>query len=147
MGLRMIARPERCLPWVHDLIVDLDVKCFPEDYRVKPEGAYWWIDEEGGAPVAFAALKVCGAEYNRGLGYLSRAGVLPKYRGQGRQRRLIHARLAAARRLGLSEVVTYVVSSNLASANSLIGAGFRLYGPAERWGGKEALYFRRRVGG
>lgn len=127
--------------------MDLDAKCFPEDYRVKPEGAYWWIDEEKGVPVAFAGMKVCAADYNRGLGYLSRAGVLAKYRGQGRQRRLIHARVAQAGRLGLAEVVTYVMAANLASANSLIGAGFRLYHPAERWGGKEALYFRRRLGG
>lgn len=147
MGLRLVARPEKCPPWVADLIVDLDAKCFPEDYRVKPEGAYWWIDEEKGVPVAFAGMKVCAADYNRGLGYLSRAGVLAKYRGQGRQRRLIHARVAQAGRLGLAEVVTYVMAANLASANSLIGAGFRLYHPAERWGGKEALYFRRRLGG
>jgi len=147
MGQRLIARPEKCLPWVHDLIVDLDAQCFPQDYRVKPEGAYWWIDEERGLPVAFAALRVCAAEYNRGLGYLSRAGVLAKYRGQGRQRRMILKRVAHARRLGLSEVVTYVVAANLASANSLIGAGFRLYDPTERWGGKDALYFRQRLKG
>lgn len=147
MGLRLVARPGKCPPWVADLIVELDAKCFPEDYRVKPEGVYWWLDEDRGKPVAFAGMKVCAADYNRGLGYLSRAGVLPKYRGQGRQRRMIHARLALARRLRLVEVVTYVMAANLASANSLIGAGFRLYSPSERWGGKDALYFRHRVGG
>jgi GNAT superfamily N-acetyltransferase len=146
MSLRLVARPGKCPPWVADLIVELDAKCFPEDWRVKPEGVYWWLDEEKGKPVGFAGLKVCGADYNRGMGYLSRAGVVAGYRGQGRQRRLIHARVRYARRLGLKEVVTYVVPSNLPSANSLIGAGFKLYGPSERWGGKAALYFRRVVG-
>jgi GNAT superfamily N-acetyltransferase len=145
MGLRLVATPEECAAWVHDLIVELDAQCFPGDWRVKPEGAYWWIDEEKGKPVAFAGMKVCGADYNRGLGYLSRAGVVAGQRGQGRQRRLVHARVRMARRLGLKEVVTYVVAGNLASANSLIRAGFKLYSPAERWGGKDALYFRRRL--
>jgi RimJ/RimL family protein N-acetyltransferase len=146
MGLRLVAKAGEAAPWVQDLVVALDAECFPADWRVKPLEAYWWLDEVRGVVVGYGGLKVCGTAVNRGLGFLSRCGVLPDWRGQGRQKRMIAARVAYARRLGLREVVTYVVPNNLASANSLIACGFRFYVPATRWGGCEALYFRRVLG-
>jgi GNAT superfamily N-acetyltransferase len=127
----------------HELIVGLDAKCFPADARVEPLDSIWWTVWTGGEAVAFAGLRVCQDPANRGVGFLSRAGVLPVHRGRGLQKRLIRCRLNEARRLGLLEVVTYVLPSNLPSANSLIGLGFKLYRPTSRWGGVEALYFRR----
>ena len=72
-----------------------------------------------------------------------RSGVLPPYRGKGLQKELIQARVTLARRHHFQEVVTYVLNWNLASANSLIACGFRLYHPAEQYAGKSAYYFRK----
>jgi RimJ/RimL family protein N-acetyltransferase len=127
----------------HDLIVALDAVCFPADERVKPEESSWWVVCDEGATVAYAGLRPCREPFNRGLAFLSRAGVLSSHRGRGLQKRMIRARLREARRLGMHEVVTYCVPENLASANSLIACGFRLYRPEHRWGGSAALYFRK----
>ena len=124
-----------------ELVVSLDAACFPSDDRVVPEESQWWAIYDGGKPIAYAGLRFCREPYNRGLAFLSRAGVLVSHRGQGLQRRLIGVRLREARRRAMREVVTYVVPNNLASANSLIRCGFRLYRPEYRWGGAAALYF------
>jgi len=141
--IRHVARPESCPEWIRETILRLDEACFPADWRVRVDGCHWWIDEEDRVPVAYAALKPCIERSNRGLGFLSRVGVLRDWRGQGRQKRLIRRRVDHARRLGLRELMTYTTAENLASANSLISCGFRLYSPHHRWGGKESLYFRR----
>lgn len=123
----------------------MDMACFPADEPVKPEESYWWTVWSGGEAIAYAGLRVCQDPCNKGLGFLSRAGVLRAYRGQGLQKRLIRKRVTVARIMGLRELVTYVVPSNLASANSLIACGFKLYRPAYRWGGAGAMYFRREL--
>ena len=74
-----------------------------------------------------------------------RSGVLSKHRGQGLQKRLIKARIAMARRHGYQEIVTYVLDWNLASANSLIACGFRLYNPESKYAGSKAFYFRKNL--
>ena len=56
------------------------------------------------------------------------------------QQRLIRARVAAARRLAVNELVTYVMIYNVASINSLVNCGFRFYVPATKWGGTTAVY-------
>lgn len=141
--IRLVARPDSCPEWIRDTILRLDQVCFPADWRVRVENCYWWIEEEDREPIAYAALRPCAAKHNSSLGFLSRVGVVPGWRGQGRQKRLIQRRVAQARRIGLSELVTYTTPENLASANSLISCGFRLYSPHHAWGGKSSLYFRK----
>jgi GNAT superfamily N-acetyltransferase len=123
----------------------LDEVCFPADVRVATENVLWWITWLNGEAVAYAGLRVCRESFNRGLAFLCRAGVRPEHRGHGLQRRMIEARVAYARKLGIRELVTYVVPDNLASANSLIACGFKLYRPEHRWGGSAAMYFRMRL--
>jgi GNAT superfamily N-acetyltransferase len=131
-----------------DPVVEMDSVCFPSDVRVAPEGSLWWVARHRRAGVVgYAGLRICQMPYNRGLGFLCRAGVLQAHRGRGLQRQMIAVREAYARRMGLRELVTYVVPTNFASANSLIACGFRLYRPSHRWGGVEALYFRKKVTG
>ena len=103
------------------------------------------IRDTKGTPIAFGGLRGCKHEANKGLAYMIRSGVRSKHRGQGLQKRLIKARIAMARRNGFSEIVTYVLDWNLASANSLIACGFRLYTPADYYAGKKAYYFRKRL--
>lgn len=73
-----------------------------------------------------------------GAYYLSRAMVLPEYRGRGLQKRLIRARVAHARRLGCPRVVTYTNPVNVASNNSLIACGFKTASPWD--GDKNSLW-------
>lgn len=126
-------------------VLPLDQECFPSDHRPVLENSLWWVVWRGREPVGYAGLRVCENAQNKGLGFLSRAGVLREHRGRGLQRRLIRAREAEARSLGLSELITYVALWNCVSLNSLVACGYRFYRPADKWGGKESLYLRKRL--
>lgn len=126
-------------------VLALDQECFPSDYRPTLENSLWWVVWQGKEPVGYAGLRVCQTSCNKGLGFLSRAGVLRKHRGKGLQKRLIRAREAEARALGLNELVTYVAHWNSPSINSLVSCGYRFYRPATKWGGKEAVYLRKQL--
>lgn len=126
-------------------VLPLDQLCFPSDHRPTLERSLWWVVWLGKEPIGYAGLRICAGAQNKGLGYLSRAGVLPKHRGRGLQKRLIRARETEARALGLREIVTYAAHWNCASINSLVSCGYRFYQPATRWGGKAAVYLRKRI--
>lgn len=126
-------------------VLPLDQECFPSDHRPVLENSLWWVVWRGREPVGYAGLRVCENAQNKGLGFLSRAGVLRKHRGRGLQRRLIRAREAEARSLGLTDLVTYVALWNCPSLNSLVACGYRFYRPADKWGGKESVYLRKRL--
>jgi GNAT superfamily N-acetyltransferase len=101
---------------------------------------HWWLVYHDDAPVAFAGLvKACQHENS---GYFIRAGVLPEHRGNGLQRRLIRVREMRARKNGWTRIVTET-NENIPSANSLIGAGFKLYAPRNPWGLSTALYWTK----
>lgn len=141
---RLVAVPDRISPSIVEKITELDKICFPGDYRVRIPNTWWWfVYDADGDVAAYAGLRECTQICNRGLGYLCRAGVIEKYRGNGLQKELINARVRYAKRLGLKQAVTYVSPSNLASANSLVACGFRLYNPTYRWGGKDCFYLRK----
>jgi RimJ/RimL family protein N-acetyltransferase len=124
-------------------IMRLDKILFSEDQAVDPSGGWWWLIRHNGKPVAFGGLRGCRHPSNKGLAYMIRSGVLSKHRGKGLQKKLIKARIAMAKRQGYKEIVTYVLDWNLASANSLIACGFRLYHPQEKYAGSKAFYFRK----
>jgi RimJ/RimL family protein N-acetyltransferase len=136
------ATPENLHPEIEKTILDLDNRCFPSDGAVEPDDdSFWWVAWDGITPVAFAGMRPCQQKCNEGIVALTRCGVVKDYRGQGIQKRLIRSRVAYAKRLGLRQVVAYVKTWNLASANSLIACGFKLYGG--KWGGKGSLHFYR----
>ena len=78
-------------------------------------------------------------------GYMCLAGVLPAYRGQGLQKRLIKARVKKARRLGWTYLLTETILDNSHSQANLIDCGFRPYNPAKPWGDPSAVYWRRKL--
>ena len=121
-------------------VLALDEICFPHDDRITTADSLWWIVWQDKTPVAYAGLRLCKDPRNLGLAFLNRAGVVPGHRGRGLQQRLIRARVAAARRLAVNELVTYVMIYNVASINSLVNCGFRFYVPATKWGGTTAVY-------
>ena len=106
-------------------VLALDEICFPHDDRITTADSLWWIVWQDKTPVAYAGMRLCKDPRNLGLAFLNRAGVVPGHRGRGLQQRLIRARVAAARRLAVNELVTYVMIYNVASINSLVNCGFR----------------------
>lgn len=103
-----------------------------------PRATERWIARDAdGAPVGFASA-FCDSAGNV---FLSSAGVLPRARGAGLQRRLIRVRVNWARSIGAPKVYTYTVLKNYPSMISLIKAGFELYTPYYAYAGADAHYF------
>lgn len=123
-----------------DAIKRMDRICFPEYGPPPLDGAYWWFAfDSNEAPVGYASLTY----FPTGTAFLSRAGVLPRARGHGLQRRLVYAREREARRAGVQRMVTYTSSDNIYSSNNMIRCGYRLYIPEYSWGLKRALYWEK----
>ena len=126
-------------------LIDLQLLCLPSDDPETPkEGSWWWlaIDEDGKA-VGFAGMRP--SDRWQQTMYLCRAGVLPEYRGQGIQKRLISVRLIKARSLGNTHAITDCTTENPASARSLIAAGFRPYWPQIPWALPHSIYWIRKL--
>lgn len=125
-------------------IVELHSKCFRTaelDMNLFKQG-HWWIVYLGNFAVGFAGM-VPSKRWGDAV-YFCRSGVHPDYRGRGIQKRLIRARLAKARKLGMNWAITDT-RRNPASANSLISEGFRMYQPALPWSFKDACYWRKKL--
>jgi len=108
----------------------------------------WLIATALGEPVAYAGLRVVTKAEDREEfcgetgAFLCRAGVLPKWRGLGLQRRLIRRRVEIATRYNLTPF-TYVYALNPWSANNLWRERFSAYMPKSLWAGGEVIYFRK----
>jgi predicted acetyltransferase len=142
MGKIRIERVDNKDPMIQFLLRDMDKECFPSVGEASPQvdSGVWWIARDGKMPVGYACLRPSKQLSN--WGYLSRAGVTAAYRGQGLQKRLIRVRLAYARAMGWEGVVTDTAKDNVASSNSLIASGFRLFRPRVAWSFDSALYWR-----
>lgn len=118
----------------------LQVAVFSNGEHRDPNKDHWWLALVHDQPAGFACLRVMDSK----IAYLALAGVLPKYRGRGIQKRLIKLRENYARALGCKVMITYVAWANWPSANSLIRAGYKIYTPAGKpWGLKYSLYFQK----
>lgn len=142
----MIVRIRAVDPFEDDDAADdirhLHSQCMPDDELPDLTTGFWWIGRDtGGTPVAYAGLhpsrKFCDA------GYLCAAGVAPKARGNGLQRRLIQARETKARQLGWRWLITDTIPNNPASSNTLISCGFRTYVPSDPWRLAGAIYWKK----
>jgi GNAT superfamily N-acetyltransferase len=105
----------------------------------KGDNYLWWVAYVDGEIAGYAAIGLFDTEGR--YGFLSRAAVLPKFRGQGLQKKLIRVREAEAKRRGYRYFITYTAKWNVKSANSLTSCGYRLYNPAWKYGCANALYF------
>lgn len=115
----------------------------PANYHADLMEGQWWLARSDGKDAGFCAI--APSKQFRDCAYLSRAGVMPDYRGKGLQQRMIRLRLRWAKSQGYRCVVTDTVPSNLASSNSLISCGFKLYRPSKPWAANGALYWRIKV--
>jgi ribosomal protein S18 acetylase RimI-like enzyme len=111
--------------------------CLPGDRPLDlVDDDFLWVAYDGSKQVGFVLFRDHG-----GLVFLERAGVLPAYGGRGLYQRLLRA---AERGLPKgARLVTYTARDNLASANGLIAAGWRLYEPQARWGWADGLYLTK----
>ena len=125
------------------IIMRLQKATLPYDKPYEPKSGAWFIAyAEDGEPAAFAGI-VQSNQWTD-TAYLCRAGVLTKYTGHGLQARLIKARLRAAKAMGYVHAITDT-TTNPASSNSLINAGFKLYEPSRPHAYAHSLYWRIKV--
>jgi GNAT superfamily N-acetyltransferase len=128
---------------IAEQIKTMHMVCFGDTApQVDPSEGWWWLASHKRHVIGFGALTVGSSDPNSG--YLMRSGVLPDWRGQGLQRRLIRARETKARKLGFQYIVTDT-TYNTPSSNSLIKAGYKLYHPKNPWGMKNTLYWRKEL--
>lgn len=129
-------------PAVWARITAMDAACFADGSpALESNVGAWWIATAGEEEAGY-----CGVRHTAsvGVGYLCRAGVLPKFRGAGLQKLFIRRRLAHAKAQGWTYVVTDT-NDNPASANSLIACDFRLYRPESPWSFDTSLYWRKHL--
>lgn len=130
-------------PKIAALITRLQKETLPYDKPYEPVHGVWFIAyAENGDPAAYAGL-VQSTQW-ADTAYLCRAGVLYKYRGKGLQKRLIKARIRAAKTMGFNWLISDT-SDNAPSANSLISAGFRMYDPSKPYALNNSLYWRLKL--
>ena len=111
------------------IVEGLDTLCFGETQdqasREEYDRATWWVAWDEDTPIAYTGVYVHDGHYMS----LERSGVLPQYRGQGLQKKLIQTRLRYAKRHKIVTVYTYVSSANHASVNSLFSQGLKSFSP------------------
>jgi GNAT superfamily N-acetyltransferase len=110
---------------------------------IDPAYGHWWIAFDGTSPVAFAGI--VQSTYAPHVGYLKRSGVIPSYRGQGLQRRLLAAREGLAKRVGWKRVISDTAYHNIHSSNNMIRSGYRLFAPPYKWAFKDSLYWTKDI--
>jgi len=121
-----------------NLIKALHEKCFPgEAFYEDKKNWYWVVMDRDGNPVGFGIA----TDFGDGVLFLSRAGVLPKFRGHGIHKRVIEARIRCARRRSIKSIITYTAKHNAASVNGLIAKGFKSYEPEYKYVGADFNYW------
>lgn len=115
--------------------------CLPSDdvCKIHKASDVWIVAKSGKQFAGFGGIRFLYDD----VWYLCRAGVLPDFQGQGLQKRLIQARIDAAICYNAKLVITDCTSDNYGSANSLIGAGFKMFKPCYNWALPNSLYWRK----
>lgn len=98
----------------------------------------WWVAATEGKAAAFIGIQK--STHVRNAGYFSRVGVLPCYRGNGLQRRLMGVMERRARALGWEKIVSDT-TDNIPSANNMIACGYRMFAPGWAWSFVNAIYW------
>lgn len=120
----------------------LQLSILPNDAPASIDEGYWWVASIEESPVGFASMRP-STRWSDAV-YLCRAGVIPSMRGQGLQKRLIRVRINKARALGYRWLITDTFN-NPASANSLIGCGFKMFTPSIPWAADGACYWKKEI--
>ena len=124
-----------------NLIKKMDDECFPGEKLDDLHEHIWFIAFVDGEPAGYAALKI----WSGNVGFLSRVGVLARFRGKGLQKKLIRSRERYGKKRGVKVMVTYTWQYASYSPNSLISCGYKIYRPRNAWAGPHWLYFQRKI--
>lgn len=113
-------------PDIRRKIQELDKKIFTDEYinTQSDSLATWWFLLVNGEIAGYFSILPRPPG-----GYLSRSGLLPKFRGRGLQKTMIKARVNYAKKQNWSWVVTDTHKENFASIKSLKDTGFVQYKP------------------
>lgn len=130
---------------IQKLIRWMDAEVFPDDKPVTFNGSKWFIGYEYTYDTQLNATEeaVCYAawrphypmyrtgelHWNTPLGFLYRAGVLPKAQGKGYQKELIKVREVDMLEAGITKSITYTETYSIASMKSMIAMGYKPYLP------------------
>jgi len=122
-----------------DPIILLNELIFPEDELDVGHNTFHWLarNKHNNEPIGFCSV----SDFGEGILFLSRAGLLPEYRGRNIQRRFIRVREKFAMRNGYQKIITYTLKNNYNSISSLIKSDYHIYTPAYEYVGKEFTYF------
>jgi GNAT superfamily N-acetyltransferase len=104
-----------------DRVIALDKIIFRGDDSPDFFNSVWWIVLDGKKIVGYACLGVRGQ-----CAYMSRAGLLSQYYGQGVQSRLLAVREAHAKRIGCTVAKSEAVFWNTASLANMIKSGYKI---------------------
>lgn len=125
-------------------LYNFEFSIFKEKSMVESEllESYWWYAYHKGIAIGYSGL-LYYPWLKEPAAFLYRTGVSKDYRGFGLQKRFIKVRERQALKDGYNRIISYTSYDNLASANSLISCGYKLYMPPTTWGVKNALYFQK----
>lgn len=122
----------------YNKIFDLNDIIFPgEELILHEERSHCFLCYFQGRAIAFGCLDT----YHENFIFLSRAGVLPEFRGLGVHNRLLDRRIQWAFDNEFDTIITYTQKWNTSSSNNLIKRGFEFYNPEYRYGDDDSLYF------
>ncbi len=138
----------KALPKDFPSLIAIHQECFWGSVEDIPDlyTGQWWLMYHNSDPVAFCGLHH-SQQYEK-TGYLCRVGVSFHHRGRGLHKKLIKVRERWARSHGIDYLVTDTHLLNLASSNSLIRAGYRLWKPrrGQGWASyRNALYWWKKL--
>jgi ribosomal protein S18 acetylase RimI-like enzyme len=124
------------------LLLSLQKICLPYDKPYVSADSAWWVGYDNKKPVAFCVISQSTRWQD--TAYLSRSGVIPEYRGNGLQKRMITIREMYAKRKNYTWIISDT-TSNPQSSNSLIRRGYQLFDPSDPWAYAHSLYWRKRI--
>lgn len=126
---------------LYELVQIMDKNIFAGCNNEFQTNREWWVflDSRGNVGA------YCGSIYSEGICIFIRAWVRKSHRGKGIQKKMITTRMKAAKDKGCHIAITYTTKDNYPSVNNLIGKGFRYYFPEYAYGGKEMLYWSKKI--
>jgi predicted GNAT family acetyltransferase len=80
-----------------------------------------------------------------GTAKITRTGVVSAYQGKGIKARMVKTMERDAKKRGAHTMTSYCDIGNLASANSLINSGYKLWDPPFIWAEGTWLYWRKKL--
>jgi GNAT superfamily N-acetyltransferase len=122
----------------------LDAEIFPSDTPSVVGTANWFLGWDKDHAVAFCGWKPYFLNFDL-VGFHYRAGVLPDYRGQGLQKKMVEKREDEMRRSNIKIAVTYTEVYSAASMTTFINMGYRPYEATETTALCDLSKFRRMV--